>query len=493
MEVAQSPGADEQTRLTQQRFDAAVKVIKSLPPNGSFQPSNDMMLKFYSYYKQATVGKCNIARPGFWDAVGKAKWNAWNSLGEMTKEEAMAAYVEEMKLILEGMPMTSEVEELLHILGPFYELVEEKKKITQISDLSAAATLLCAGAGFGSSLSSAAARSVAMSVVRNMEMNATPDTRTAEVQTTDGKQTSDEDSQEDDEQIGKASPPKKKSSPRSRKAENGKMANGVAHLTNGEHPPAPQDVADAQPLLNGHRDDASEDVTGPAQLASDSDSEIYCDSVDQLHDESTEQTRSLEDLHEEEEDEEEEEEEEERHDAQGAAQGIIRRGGEDGEAGGGGGMTQRSRLNVEMTNSSVGGARGSRSHGRGLGTPKPAHGSGGDDDDGGGHGGGERRGGAGVAARSLNQQIVAALAQLQEDMRSVLDRLHTLEALGATQARSAAMSPVHPSALANNNILPRPSWWPFDISPCTLAFAVAWPFAVHWLIAVYVQRRRRRD
>lgn len=41
---------------------------------GSFQPSNDMMLKFYSYYKQATIGACNIPRPGFWDAVGRAKW-----------------------------------------------------------------------------------------------------------------------------------------------------------------------------------------------------------------------------------------------------------------------------------------------------------------------------------------------------------------------------------------------------------------------------------
>lgn len=32
--------------------------------------------------------------------------------------------------------MTNEVEELLRVLGPFYELVDEKKKITQISDLS---------------------------------------------------------------------------------------------------------------------------------------------------------------------------------------------------------------------------------------------------------------------------------------------------------------------------------------------------------------------
>lgn len=32
--------------------------------------------------------------------------------------------------------MSGEVEELLRVLGPFYELVEEKKKISQISDLS---------------------------------------------------------------------------------------------------------------------------------------------------------------------------------------------------------------------------------------------------------------------------------------------------------------------------------------------------------------------
>lgn len=38
--------------------------------------------------------------------------------------------------ILEGMPITDEVEELLRVLGPFYELVDEKKKISQISDLS---------------------------------------------------------------------------------------------------------------------------------------------------------------------------------------------------------------------------------------------------------------------------------------------------------------------------------------------------------------------
>ncbi|XP_061521934.1 acyl-CoA-binding domain-containing protein 5A isoform X2 [Phycodurus eques] len=473
MEVAQSLGADEQTRLTQLRFDAAVKVIKSLPPNGSFQPSNDMMLKFYSYYKQATVGKCNIARPGFWDAVGKAKWNAWNSLGEMTKEEAMAAYVDEMKLILEGMPMTGEVEELLRILGPFYELVDEKKKITQISDLST---------GFGSTPSVVLSRSVAKSVVRTMEMNGTLETRPAEPTPDDRKETSGKDSQEEDEEeVKKASQPKKKASPRSRTAQNEKVANNVARLTNGEHSLVPQDAPGAQLLLNGHHDDGSKDVTGPAQLASDSDSEVYCDSVDQFgQNESPEQNRSMQDL------DEEDEEPVDCEEVRGAPQGI-RCGGEDGDAGGS--VTQRSRLDVDMSNSSVGGGRGSRSHGRGPGALKPARGGGDDDDDGGG--GGERRCGAGTPVGSLNEHIVAALAQLQDDMRSVLDRLHTLEALTATQARSAAVSPVQPSTLLNNNGQ-RPSWWPFDISPSSLAFAVVWPFVVHWLIGLYVQRRRRR-
>ncbi|XP_027952751.1 acyl-CoA-binding domain-containing protein 5-like isoform X2 [Eumetopias jubatus] len=81
------------------RFEAAVKVIQSLPKNGSFQPTNEMMLKFYGFYKQATEGPCpcKLSRPGFWDPIGRYKWDAWSSLGDMTKEEAMIAYVEEIK------------------------------------------------------------------------------------------------------------------------------------------------------------------------------------------------------------------------------------------------------------------------------------------------------------------------------------------------------------------------------------------------------------
>uniref|UniRef100_A0A4W5RXG8 ACB domain-containing protein n=1 Tax=Hucho hucho TaxID=62062 RepID=A0A4W5RXG8_9TELE len=58
------------------------------------------MLMFYSYYKQAALGPCNIPRPtGYWDTAGKAKWDAWNSLGNMSKEEAMQAYVNDIQLV----------------------------------------------------------------------------------------------------------------------------------------------------------------------------------------------------------------------------------------------------------------------------------------------------------------------------------------------------------------------------------------------------------
>lgn len=120
----------ESKTIHEKRFEAAVSVIQSLPKNGSFQPSNEMMLKFYSYYKQATQGPCNIPRPGFWDPIGRYKWDAWSALGDTSKEEAMIAYVEEMKKIIESMPVTEKVEELLKILGPFYEVVEDKKRTT---------------------------------------------------------------------------------------------------------------------------------------------------------------------------------------------------------------------------------------------------------------------------------------------------------------------------------------------------------------------------
>ncbi|CAB0016025.1 unnamed protein product, partial [Nesidiocoris tenuis] len=61
---------------------------------GSYQPSNSLMLDFYAYYKQATEGTERGSRPSFWDVINRAKWDAWNRLGDMPKEEAMQRYVD---------------------------------------------------------------------------------------------------------------------------------------------------------------------------------------------------------------------------------------------------------------------------------------------------------------------------------------------------------------------------------------------------------------
>lgn len=97
----------------EERFNAAVNVIRGLPKNGPYQPSNEMLLTFYSLFKQATEGKCNAGRPALWNVVNRAKWDAWNRLGDMPKEVAMQKYVDELKKIVETMSYTDNVANFL--------------------------------------------------------------------------------------------------------------------------------------------------------------------------------------------------------------------------------------------------------------------------------------------------------------------------------------------------------------------------------------------
>jgi peroxisomal 3,2-trans-enoyl-CoA isomerase len=58
----------------------------------SKDPGNEAKLKLYALYKQATIGPCNKDKPGMFDLVGRAKWDAWNQLGSMEKSEASQQY-----------------------------------------------------------------------------------------------------------------------------------------------------------------------------------------------------------------------------------------------------------------------------------------------------------------------------------------------------------------------------------------------------------------
>ncbi|XP_076757047.1 acyl-CoA-binding domain-containing protein 4 [Xylocopa sonorina] len=108
---------------TEEQFQAAVNVIRNLPKNGAYQPSHEIMLRFYAYYKQATEGQCLQPKPAFWEVVKKAKWDAWTRLGNMSRTEAMNNYVEELKKIVETMSYTDKVASFLDSLDSFCESV----------------------------------------------------------------------------------------------------------------------------------------------------------------------------------------------------------------------------------------------------------------------------------------------------------------------------------------------------------------------------------
>ncbi|XP_072502085.1 acyl-CoA-binding domain-containing protein 4 isoform X2 [Notamacropus eugenii] len=111
------------------QFHAAVTVIQSLPKNGSYRPSYEEMLRFYSYYKQATQGPCHAPRPGFWDPIGRYKWDAWHSLGRMSQEEAMAAYIAEMKVVaqkvIDTVPLGEVDDGMFDYFVPLYEMIPD--------------------------------------------------------------------------------------------------------------------------------------------------------------------------------------------------------------------------------------------------------------------------------------------------------------------------------------------------------------------------------
>ncbi|XP_014260899.1 acyl-CoA-binding domain-containing protein 6 [Cimex lectularius] len=71
------------------KFNTAADFLPSLVP--SLKP--EKLLQFYGLYKQSTVGKCNTTKPNWYALEAKQKWNAWNSLGNMSQEDAMKNYI----------------------------------------------------------------------------------------------------------------------------------------------------------------------------------------------------------------------------------------------------------------------------------------------------------------------------------------------------------------------------------------------------------------
>ncbi|KAG1971986.1 acyl-CoA-binding domain-containing protein 6 [Pimephales promelas] len=70
-------------------FEVAADRVRELAQTAS----REQLLYLYARFKQVKVGKCNTAKPGFFDFEGQRKWSAWKQLGDMSAEQAMQEYV----------------------------------------------------------------------------------------------------------------------------------------------------------------------------------------------------------------------------------------------------------------------------------------------------------------------------------------------------------------------------------------------------------------
>ena len=77
----------------QKRFEQATKDVQALPD----RPDNDTLLRLYALYKQGSEGDVSGDKPGFFDFVGTAKYEAWAKLKGTSQDEAQKKYVDLVK------------------------------------------------------------------------------------------------------------------------------------------------------------------------------------------------------------------------------------------------------------------------------------------------------------------------------------------------------------------------------------------------------------
>jgi acyl-CoA-binding protein len=74
----------------QAHFEQAAADSKQL----ATKPDNDTLLTLYALYKQATIGDVQGSRPGMFDLVGRAKYDAWSAIKGTARESAMQSYID---------------------------------------------------------------------------------------------------------------------------------------------------------------------------------------------------------------------------------------------------------------------------------------------------------------------------------------------------------------------------------------------------------------
>jgi diazepam-binding inhibitor (GABA receptor modulating acyl-CoA-binding protein) len=74
-------------------FDEVLKELEKINLDDYNLPDS-VKLEFYKYYKQATVGDCNKERPWMIYIKECSKWDVWNSIKGMSKEDSENNYVD---------------------------------------------------------------------------------------------------------------------------------------------------------------------------------------------------------------------------------------------------------------------------------------------------------------------------------------------------------------------------------------------------------------
>ncbi|XP_053368284.1 acyl-CoA-binding domain-containing protein 4 isoform X1 [Clarias gariepinus] len=393
--VAQIPPSESEE--CQKRFQAAVDVIQNLPKNGSYRPSYEVMLRFYSLYKQAVCGPCTASRPSFWDPVGRYKWDAWNRLGDMSRESAMAAYVDEMKKVaqevIENMPINEKMASFYHYFEPLYHVIHDLPRPPE--------ALLSLG----------------------QDINANEAT--------------------------------------------GNPAEGVDGAIQKEIPREPEKE---QPLVSVFNDvpqseSADMALSDSLVLTSDSESEVFCDSVEQLDYIKPVAEPYIENN---------------LHVTYTPGLQVTQLGaGQGGEGAGNGPPPRRREQGRDGMRHGWREAPGS--------VPYSSSRRAGQQATGGGGGHNPARGTEGFQDAQVQEQIMLALQRLKEDMQSVMERLEVVEGLAAALAQNSQwrqMQLTSPQTEVEK-------WWPFDVSGRTLLLLLIWPFIAQGLIFWLQQRKKK--
>ena len=72
------------------QFEQAAIAVKSLPE----RPDNDTMLQLYALFKQGSSGDVSGDKPGFFDFVATAKYEAWERIKGLSQDDAKNQYID---------------------------------------------------------------------------------------------------------------------------------------------------------------------------------------------------------------------------------------------------------------------------------------------------------------------------------------------------------------------------------------------------------------